>query len=174
MIAVGERKHRSRRMSALTSMQTVLVEMPSSELEFQTMELRPSLPVGIVREDNSPICVRKENGNYVTWFYESSETVVEQCMDGTIKTWFSPPSLAEVFQDSGHEGRYYRFHSDGSVTSRWDGVNYYWSPETYPTIPVVGELVNTGMYSDGNDYVGNEYNVNEYNVNEYTVNSSDC
>jgi len=165
MIVAGERKHESRRMSALTSLQTVLVEMPSSELEFQTMELRPSLPVGIVREDNSPICVRKENGNYVTWFYElSSDTVVEQCMDGTIKTWFSPPSLAEVFQDLGDEGRYYRFHSDGSITSRWDGVNYYWSPETYPSTPVVGEVVNTGMYEDGNDYDTNA---------EYTMNDSD-
>ena len=138
-----------------TIMQTVIVEMPSSELEFQTMELRPVLPIGTVRKDSSPICVRKENGNYVTWFYdENQETVVEQCIDGTIKTWYSPPSLAEAFSSKGGQERYYRFYPCGAVTSKWDGVNYYWSSEDYDTTPVVGHFVDTDVYEneDGNDY----------------------
>ena len=125
-----------------TQMQTVQILFPFSSVEVQAME---EVPVCPVRTDSSP--VRICAGAVVT-VWNLCGVVQRFFGDGTVKTWWPKPTLADVICDADLKKAYFEFHKNGAVTSRSYDSQWYWGP-VKKGVPVSGTLSHAHMCYTG-------------------------
>ena len=118
-----------------TTLQTADVQFPNSSLVFNTLELVPICPNPY---DSYPISIKTPSGSVVVWHPDG--TVTEKTTDGTLKVWFSRPTMSGAVHYSADAG-FFKFNSDSSVEACWDGCNYYWSAATHDAEPTPGYRV---------------------------------
>lgn len=111
-----------------TQIQTVQVLFLYSSVEVATMEMLPVCPI---RTDQGP--VRIESEIVTTWI---DGQVIQHLGDGTVKTWYPKPTLADAIA---YSGGYFEFHKNGAVTSRLQGKPWYWGPSK-EGVPMQGTL----------------------------------
>ena len=133
----------------VTCLQTITIEMPTSQYQFFGMEEAPICPSSYVPEEgNSFIAMKKMDGSIITWW--KAGEIIKINKEGVVKTWYPKPTLADSIKQSSQpfmKGFYFEFRSDSSVVSRMPDGNYYWSPPI-PGKPEVGEQVFGYDYDD--------------------------
>ena len=115
-----------------TQLQTVHITFPNTYVEVQSLEEVPVCPVSY-----SAAPVRVTSDAKTTW--SPSGTVFQTLADGTSKIWTPRPTMAEAVDYRTTKRGFFQFHSNGAVTSRSYGSNWYWGP-VKEAKPVNGEI----------------------------------
>lgn len=118
-------------------MQTVDIWLPSSELKFQTFEIRPICPVKKLFRGEK-VTVTKENRTYYEWY--SGGAVKSVKSNGTVKIWYPKPTIKDIIENrNNYKGTFTQFHKDDTVSCRWDGSTYYYGKQMKGS-PIKGEF----------------------------------
>jgi hypothetical protein len=139
-----------------TYLQTITVEIPSTQRTFFSMEYAPVCPPSYKAEEDAPFIIMKDTqGSLIIWW--DNGIIIKTSQDGTTKTWYPKATLATALGfclQKTNKKAYFEFHKDGSVSSSLGLVNYYWSPQMMG-IPEVGEQIFGYLY-DQNTYSDEE------------------
>jgi len=137
-----------------TILQTITICLPNNQMEFYGMELRPIKPANL--STNKNVSILQNNGDYITWYEDG--TITKHVNDGTLKTWYRCPTMAEAIACSYNSNsfeinsrKFFQFHKDGSVMSHWFDAPYYWSAPKYDAEEEVGSVYDSNE-DDGNVY----------------------
>lgn len=131
-------------------MQTVMIQHASHFNRIHRLERRPALPVSERWRHDAHQTVRMtlNNGDSITWYFGMT---VYNATDGHIYTWFDKPTIADAVQNSMQRGHrdVHIFHTDGSVTARWFGADYFWPAGECETYIAEGSIVEPTHFHHG-------------------------
>ena len=108
-----------------TSIQSAWVQYPNSQLKFQIME---KCPIYKISSGFYWPAATDSNKNKIIWDIDYKR-VQRFAKDGTITTWFTRPTIQDVYNGRYGTGCCVKFNSDGSIYINWsDGNTWYYGP----------------------------------------------